>query len=70
MAYDTLGRGSGLVLSAATVTTGAAVLPQVGILPKTGGSSVSLIVIAAVLTLSVMIVSRGITSFMRFRLNR
>lgn len=63
------GFGGG-VLGASTSITAGVVLPQTGLLPHTGASGVSLIVIVAVLTFAIMIASRMITKLVRIYLSR
>ena len=60
------GSGSGgSVLGAAVVApTAAVVLTQTGVLPKTGASEMSIMLIAAILTFAVVFSSRVITRFM------
>ena len=64
------GLGGGLVLGASTSVTAGIVLPQTGLLPQTGASGVSLIVIIAVLTFAIMIVSRLVSKAARLYLSR
>jgi hypothetical protein len=58
------GVGDGLTIAGTSVATGV-VLPQTGILPVTGGSSLSFMVVTAAVTFAVMITSHLIARAIR-----
>lgn len=64
------GLGSGSVLGASTSITAGVVLPQSGLLPHTGATGWSLIVLVAMITFVIMVVSRLIAKATRFYFSR
>ena len=64
------GLGSGAVLGASTSIAAGVVLPQTGLLPQTGSTGVSLIVVVAVLTFAIMVTSRLVTKLFKIYYSR